>query len=145
VESDSSKQQAALLHILRGWHNAPARQPLDNLRRFLDYSAQARISHIQEWLRQNTARFSPENGDIRALTRTFEALRDRLLSNLQVCAASCSSCQLPCILTKSDGSHIHNCLTDHQCLDNCDYESEHYTREACGLPYVAFMQSSLRF
>lgn len=131
---DHSMRRTALARHLDSWKLDAARHSIDDLSAYLQQAVDARVAHVKEWLHQNTARFPPDNSDIRALNRDFEQQAEVLQANVQLCLAECTLCRLRCMLPKSHTSSDHTCNTSHQCEDLCDYLDEHEDSRTCGFP-----------
>lgn len=130
----AADRRSSLLELTKKWHSEAARQDVEQLILHLQEVVDVRIAYVKTWLTVNTERFPEGNADIRSLKRSFEESCDSLRSSVLLCRADCGSCRLPCLLIKHHEGATHDCGTSHQCLDRCEFMSEHEEPVPCGLP-----------
>ena len=87
---------------------------------YLNASVDSRINHVQSWLDCNLRRFEASHASIEDLRRIFEIMVIELRTNVQLCGAQCTSCNLLCIRSRlHEGEH--NCNTNHRCAYSCGF------------------------
>jgi hypothetical protein len=102
----------------------------------LEHLINLRLSHVQDWITENIARFtSTASSRIDPLRLEFETLVTNLRAAVQLCAMKCNTCHLSCLQSRNHAG-LHNCATDHTCVHPCKYQDDHDGDKVCGLPYV---------
>ncbi|KAG9024253.1 hypothetical protein FRB95_011741 [Tulasnella sp. JGI-2019a] len=119
------ERQATLKRLWESLGDEPARGDPGLLVQTIQNQVDARLRHVDDWIRSNTTRFAADSPDIQGLRRQYEELSENLKANSQVCLAVCASCRLPYLLVKSHDSSVHDCCTSHNCLAKCDYLIDH--------------------
>jgi len=120
------------------WENKKERYSMterdfvDGYNDYLRILAEARVTHVRDWIAANTSRFG-EKAEVTSLRRTFDQLSKELRASAVLCGSKCFSCGLLCLEHKQhEGDH--NCMTDHKCPEICGFGDEHEDDVACGLP-----------
>lgn len=100
----------------------------------LEHLINRRVSHVQDWIIENTERFaSAASASIDPLQREFEQTATDLRTATSICAMTCNTCHLSC-LQRRDHEGFHDCHTTHMCSKFCKYTDEHAGSKDCGLP-----------
>jgi hypothetical protein len=108
------------------------REFVDGYNDYLRILAEARVTHVRDWIAANTSRFG-EKAEVTSLRRTFDQLSKELRASAVLCGSKCFSCGLLCLEHKQhEGDH--NCMTDHKCPEICGFADEHEEDVACDLP-----------
>ncbi|CAG8464426.1 13684_t:CDS:10 [Dentiscutata erythropus] len=106
----------------------------NNLRIFLDYIVKRRINRVKSWYTQNTASFSQDNSHIIQGNNLLLREISKLTVFWNLCGIKCSICKLYC-LKQRDHNNDHDCLTDHKCHFDCQFDEKHLEqkvpKEAC--------------
>ncbi|KAJ7583113.1 hypothetical protein C8J56DRAFT_202132 [Mycena floridula] len=135
-------KDSALLRLIQSWDRYSMRFDMkdvawvtelsDYLKRLVD----CRVEHVQEWIFSNLSRFKATNhANIELLRRALDTAIIELRSNVDLCKMQCASCQLLCLRGRHGAEIAHECSTDHRCIANCDYDTDHDGQtKLCGLP-----------
>jgi hypothetical protein len=107
---------------------------LHDLSTHLNKAAEARISHVRQWLKANTVRFG-DKAEVSALLREFDSMAKEIRSSVALCGSKCSYCGLLCLEHKQH-DETHDCQTDHKCPEVCGFSDQHNDGPvpACGMP-----------
>jgi len=90
-----------------------------------------RVNHVRSWLDCNLARFQGGHAAIEDLRRRFDNMVIEMKTNVQLCGALCTSCNLLCVRSRlHEGDH--KCTTDHKCTFNCGFCEDD---KLCGTRY----------
>jgi hypothetical protein len=124
--------------LIESWDRSRTRQQGDDfewisgLVEHLTGLVDIRVAHVEEWLKSNTQRFQADNASMEELRQASKSAVIDLRAGVQLCQSECAECSLFCIRTRfHDGDH--NCLTDHDCIQNCTFCDEQLLIEkACG-------------
>ncbi|KAG9024434.1 hypothetical protein FRB95_011519, partial [Tulasnella sp. JGI-2019a] len=120
-----TERQAALDCLGRISGAEPARGDITELVQAIKIRIEARLQHVEGWIRANTARFADDSPDVQVLRREFEDMSENIKANSQFCLMECTSCRLPCMLFRTHRPSRHDCCTSHRCLDKCDFLVDH--------------------
>ncbi|KAI0052041.1 hypothetical protein FA95DRAFT_1484280 [Auriscalpium vulgare] len=134
-----AERERRLSILLRSWpafesrQNMPDAEWAADLALYLNELVDMRTVHVQEWLDANLTRFQAGHASIDDLRRAFDALKIDLRSNVQLCRAQCTSCQLICVQGRQHEGE-HHCQTNHECSHICSFcEAEGLGRKNCGM------------
>ncbi len=95
-----------------------------NLDRFFKYIIERRVSRVQDWYMQNTAKFPQDNSDIVNGKYAMEQEISKLTLLWTLCGLTCHHCGLKCVKNR-DHKENHDCLTDHKCYFLCHFTEAH--------------------
>lgn len=149
IESQPGTCETLLQTLCQSWPNYRLRgqmndsEWLDGLSTHLAQLAESRIHYVRTWLDKNLEKFQDGKSQataqtsITALHRLFDATVLDLKGNVELCKQQCSSCQLPCLLSRRHEDKSHNCLTSHKCPQQCEFGEDHPEElKICGYPCV---------
>ena len=132
---DDTGRRHARIDLIRRFETIQTRQHNQEwdkgLALFLRTLVDNRCQLVETWIEGNLLRFPSENADISRLKHELEGHILELKCNAEVCGAGCDSCHLSCLLLKRhDGAH--DCMSNHQCLQACEFEQHNGIYEPCG-------------
>ncbi|CAG8529032.1 12160_t:CDS:10, partial [Funneliformis caledonium] len=91
---------------------------------FFRYIIERRVSRIQDWFTQNTAKFPQINIEIVNGIYAMEQEISKLTILWTLCGLTCHQCDLKCV-KNLDHNEQHDCLTDHKCHSYCQFVEAH--------------------
>ena len=128
------------LSILReSWDRSGSRRSVDDskwisdLEHHLTHLVDLRVAHVEKWLNLNTQSFRAKSDSMKELRRAFNTAVLHLRASIQLCQSQCTKCNLHCVRNSSHKGD-HDCLTSHECLDDCAFCDEELSESKCGQP-----------
>jgi hypothetical protein len=122
----AAKIEVQLVTLMESWvPNAPRQFTPDpefvaELKKRLNDLIDLRVNHVRSWLDCNLARFQGGHAAIEDLRRRFDNMVIEMKTNIQLCGAQCSSCNLLCVRSRLHEDD-HSCTTDHKCAFKCEF------------------------
>ncbi|KAI0058500.1 hypothetical protein BV25DRAFT_1964893 [Artomyces pyxidatus] len=119
-------RERRLSSLQQSWDQFSSRQLVPDvdwtseLSLYLNSLVDMRVEHVREWMASNLSRFQASHASVEELRRSSDSAFIDLRTNVQICKAPCTTCNLLCISSRQhEGPH--DCHTNHTCSHSCSF------------------------
>lgn len=93
-----------------------------------------RIATVTEWSDKNTQNLPSDSNDVIQWRAEVKRAVEDLRKQYRFCAQTCKNCNLICTQLRDHEIKEHDCYTNHQCDQKCEYREDHEDEEVRPLP-----------